>query len=75
MGVTITRGDKVRALITGVYLVARILPYAIAERIPATRALAHRRLTKKLEGIIKRYGGAEYHSDATNYKSHAGVHH
>jgi hypothetical protein len=74
MGVTLTRGDKVRAAITGVYLVARILPYAIAERIPATRALAHRRLAKKLEGIIKRYGGAEYHSDATNYKSHAGVH-
>ena len=74
MGVIITRADRVRAAAALLYVVARMLPYAIAERVPYLSDLADRRLTRKVSSLLERYSGAEFRTDATTYQPTPGAH-
>lgn len=45
-----------------------LLGYALAQRIGPLRALAERRLVRKVEALLRRYGHAEFTTDATAYR-------
>lgn len=75
-------GDRERAARIGIAVTARdrllfvagfalsVLPmalYGITGRIPGLRGAVDRRLVRKLEGLLRRYGHAEFTTDATHY--------
>jgi hypothetical protein len=68
MGVHVTTQDRVRAAGVGAYVAARMLPFAIARRVPMLRDLADRRLTAKIAKLLTRYSGAEFRTDAASYQ-------
>lgn len=73
MGVDISRMDLVRAVLSTLYLGARMAPFELARRIPFLRGQVDRRLTKKVEKVLERYSGAEFRTDASTYQSAAGA--
>jgi hypothetical protein len=68
IGVKITAGDRLVAalLIPGILL--QMLAYKAADRVPGLNQLATRALVRKVQRLLKRYGHAEYVTDAAAYR-------
>lgn len=70
MGVPITAADKVRAVAAGGYIAARITPFVVARKVPGVRGIADRLVVREVEGVLRRYSGAQFQTDASTYAHH-----
>ncbi|OYQ26758.1 hypothetical protein CHU93_11610 [Sandarakinorhabdus cyanobacteriorum] len=60
VGVRITAGDLALAGLAGLWIAATMTAYRLAARIPGLSALADQRLIRKIGGLLKHYGHAEF---------------
>jgi len=68
VGVHVELGDYIAAGAAGVLIAATMAPYAIAACIPIIRDLADRSLVRTLTKQLKRYGHAEFTTNAATYR-------
>jgi len=68
MGVRYTLLDRKLALIAAARIFARLHLFELMAEIPVVRDLADRRLVRKLDGLLRRYGRAEFTSDPDAYR-------
>jgi hypothetical protein len=68
IGVTVTAGDKLVSALVIPTILAQMLAYKAADRIPGLKSLATKALVRKVERLLARYGHAEFVSDAAKYK-------
>ena len=68
LGVNFSLKDRMVAAAVGLFVVSRLAAYSLAMRIPVVDGLADRTLTRRLNGLLKDYGHAEYSTDAAQYK-------
>lgn len=68
IGIPYTRRDKLIAIATTLFLFPRMRLYGLALRVPGLRDVADRRLIRKLERLLQRYGHADFASDGENYR-------
>ena len=68
VGVHVELGDYIGAGAAGVLIAATMAPYAIAACIPIIRDLADRSLVRTLTKQLKRYGHAEFTTNAATYR-------
>jgi hypothetical protein len=61
--------DYVAGAAAGILIASRMAAYAIAARIPVIRDAADRSLVRKLTKQLKRYGQAEFTTNADAYRS------
>jgi hypothetical protein len=73
MGVEITPRDEAMFVLTALGVTARMTAYTLAENVPGLRTLADRALVARIRALLKRYGHAEFTSDASQYRPAAGV--
>jgi hypothetical protein len=60
VGVRISTGDLALAGLAGLWIAATMTAYRLAARIPGLSTLADRRLIRKIGGLLKHYGHAEF---------------
>jgi hypothetical protein len=68
VGVHVELGDYIAAGAAGILIAATMAPYAIAACIPIIRDLADRSLVRTLTKQLKRYGHAEFTTNAATYR-------
>jgi hypothetical protein len=68
MGVAVEGSDFAWAATAVAWIVAHVLAYRMAVRVPVLRELADRRLIHKLRKRLARHGGAEYTTHAERYR-------
>ncbi len=68
MGIVITGWDRLAAVAVGLYVVPVMATYALAARIPIVRDVADRSLVRKITKRLRRYGHAEFTTNAETYK-------
>lgn len=68
MGVPVTGFDYVIAAIVGIGIAAQMMFYRTARKVPGLNVLADRHLTAKIRKLLKRYGHAEFTTDADAYR-------
>ena len=68
VGIEVTPVDYAWAAATGLWIVAHMRAYSLAERIPVVRDLADERLVQKLKKQLARYGHAEYMTHGEKYR-------
>jgi len=54
-------------------ITTRMAAYKLADQVPGLRDVADKALVKRVRGLLKRYGHAEFTSDASKYKPTQGV--
>jgi hypothetical protein len=69
VGVQVRLADYVAAAAAGILNASRMAAYAIAARLPAVSDAADRSLVRKLTKQLKRYGHAEFTTNAATYRS------
>jgi hypothetical protein len=68
VGVQIGLADYIAAALAGILIASRMAAYAIAARIPVISDAADRSLVRKLTKQLKRYGHAEFTTNAAIYR-------
>jgi hypothetical protein len=68
VGVYVGLGDYIAAGAAGILIAATMAPYAIAACIPIIRDLADRSLVHTLTKQLRRYGHAEFTTNAAKYR-------
>jgi hypothetical protein len=68
VGVEVGFADYVAAAATGMLIGCTMTAYAIAARIPLIRDAADRSLVRKLTRLLKRYGHADFTTNAATYR-------
>jgi hypothetical protein len=68
MGVTVNTLDYAIAMAVGAAIGAKTALYRAAMSAPGLRDIADRRLVSKIRGLLKRYGHAEFTTDAEAYR-------
>lgn len=68
LGVNFSLKDRMVAAAVGIFVVSRLAAYSVAMRIPVVDGFADRTLTRRLNGLLKDYGHAEYSTDAAQYR-------
>jgi hypothetical protein len=69
VGVQVGLADYIASAAAGILIASGMAAYAIAARIPATSDAADRSLVRKLTKQLKRYGHAEFTTNADAYHS------
>mgnify|MGYP003434657363 FL=1 len=67
-GVVLDGRDHLLHGVASLFIVGRIIAYKVADRIPVVRDIADRRLVRRIERQLARYGRAEFVSDGAHYK-------
>jgi ER-bound oxygenase mpaB/B'/Rubber oxygenase, catalytic domain len=67
VGIRVSLGDYIAAVVAGILITARMTPYAIAAHIPVLRDAADRSLVRKLTKVLASYGHAEFTTNADKY--------
>lgn len=73
MGVEITARDQAIFVLGALGITTRMAAYKLADQVPGLRDVADKVLVKRVRGLLKRYGHAEFTSDASKYKPTHGV--
>ena len=73
MGVDITPRDQAIFVLGALGITTRMAAYTLADQVPGLRDVADKVLVKRVRGLLKRYGHAEFTSDASKYKPTQGV--
>lgn len=73
MGVEITPRDQLIFVLGALGITTRMAAYKLADQVPGLRVLADKVLVKRVRGLLKRYGHAEFTTDASKYKPAEGV--
>ena len=73
MGVDITPRDQVIFVLGALGITSRMAAYKLAGQVPGLRDIADKVLVKRVRGLLKRYGHAEFTTDASKYKPTHGV--
>jgi hypothetical protein len=68
VGVQVDSADYIAAAVAGVVIAAQMAVYAIAAHIPGIKDSADRSLVRKLTKQLKRYGRAEFTTNAETYR-------
>ncbi len=68
VGVEVGLSDYIAAAAAGVMIAAQMTVYALAAHIPIVRDAADRSLLRTLTNQLKRYGHAEFTTNAANYR-------
>jgi hypothetical protein len=68
IGIQVGLGDYFSAAAAGLMIAAKMMPYAIAARIPGLRDAADRSLVRKLTRQLASYGRAEFTTNADKYR-------
>jgi hypothetical protein len=73
MGVDVTPRDQAIFVLGALGITTRMAAYKLADQVPGLRDVADKALVKRVRGLLKRYGHAEFTSDASKYKPTQGV--
>jgi hypothetical protein len=73
MGVEITPRDQLIFVLGALGITSRMAAYKLADQVPGLRDVADKILVKRVRGLLKRYGHAEFTSDPSKYKPTQGV--
>jgi hypothetical protein len=68
MGVPITGGDRVRAIVIALLVNLRMKSHALAQKLPGLAGMSDRRLVAKIARLLESYGHAEFTTDAAAYR-------
>jgi hypothetical protein len=68
VGIRVGLGDYISAVAAGIVIAAKMVPYAVAARIPVLRDAADRSLVHKLTRLLASYGRAEFTTNADAYR-------
>ena len=68
MGVEITPGDEAFFVLGIVGVSAQMAAFKLADRVAGLRDVADAILVKRVRKLLKRYGHAEFTTDAANYR-------
>jgi hypothetical protein len=68
VGIQVGLADTVAAAAAGILITSRMAVYAIAARIPVISDAADRSLVRTLTKQLKRYGHAEFATNAATYR-------
>ena len=68
MGVAYGARDRKLALLAAGRIFSQVRLYDALARAPGIRDMADRRLVRKLEGLLARYGRADFTSDGETYR-------
>jgi len=73
MGVEIGPGDFMMFSVVALAVTSQLMAYRLARNVPGVSGLADARLVAKLKRQLKRYGHAEFTSDAEKYRPAGGA--
>lgn len=73
MGVDISARDQLIFVLGALGITTRMLAYRLADKVPGLRDAADAVLVKRVRGLLKRYGHAEFTTDSSKYKPAQGV--
>jgi hypothetical protein len=68
IGVKMTLIDHASATVIGLMILIQISAYDFAARVPGLRKLVERRIVSKMGKLLRRYGHAEFATDADAYR-------
>lgn len=73
MGVEVSPRDQLIFVLGALGITTRMAAYKLADRVPGLRDIADKVLVKRVRRLLKRYGHAEFTSDASKYNPTDGV--